>query len=126
MYTPRVKLGFLAALLAYAAILWAAGLGRFRLRAGLESFFLASRALGPGRVAFSLCASWIGAASLLVSTDEASRDGLSAAWIIGVPAVATLLVLLALIRRIRAASGRTLSELMGDRYGRAAGTANIA
>ena len=118
-----MKAAFLLAVLAYAAVLWAAGLGRSRLGAGLESFFLASRALGPGRVAFSLCASWIGAASLLVSTDEASREGLSAVWIIGVPAVATLLVLLALVRPIRDASGRTLSELMRDRYGRAAGTA---
>ncbi|HSA96270.1 MAG TPA: hypothetical protein VLJ16_09475 [Acidobacteriota bacterium] len=121
-----MKIAFLLAVLAYAAILWAAGLGRARLRAGLDSFFLASRAIGPGRVAFSLCASWIGAASLLVSTDEASRDGLSAIWIIGVPAVATLLVLLALVRPVRAASGRTLSELMRDRYGRAAETATTA
>ena len=118
-----MKTGFLLAVLAYAGVLWAAGLGRSRLRAGLESFFLASRALGPARVAFSLCASWIGAASLLVSTDEASRDGLSAGWIIGVPAVATLLVLLALVRPIRAVSGRTLSELMCERYGRTAETA---
>jgi solute:Na+ symporter, SSS family len=126
VYTPRVKFGFLAAVLAYAAVLWAAGLGRSRLRAGLDSFFLASRALGPARVAFSLCASWIGAASLLVSTDEASRDGVGAIWIIGVPAVATLLVLLALVRPIRAVSGRTLSELMRDRYGRTAETATTA
>jgi len=118
-----VKIGFLLAILAYAAVIWAAGLRPlFRLRGGLESFFLASRALGPGRVAFSLCASWIGAASLLVSTDEASRDGLSAIWIVGVPAVVTLLLLAALVRPIRDTAGRTLSELMRNRYGRTAET----
>jgi len=123
-YTPRVKTGFLLAILAYAAVIWAAGLRPLlRFRGGLESFFLASRALGPGRVAFSLCASWIGAASLLVSTDEASRDGLSAIWIIGVPAVATLLLLAALVRPIRGTAGLTLSELMRSRYGRTAETA---
>jgi SSS family solute:Na+ symporter len=119
-----VKTGFLLAILAYAAVIWAAGLRPLlRLRGGLESFFLASRALGSGPVAFSLCASWIGAASLLVSTDEASRDGLSAIWIIGVPAVVTLLLLAALAKPVRAAAGLTLSELMRSRYGRTAETA---
>jgi SSS family solute:Na+ symporter len=118
-----VKPGFLAAILAYAAVIGAAGLRPSRLRGGLDAFFLASRALGPVRVAFSLCASWIGAASLLVSTDEASRNGLSAIWIIGVPAVATLIVLAALVKPIRASAGLTLSELMHRRYGRAAETA---
>lgn len=115
-----MRTGFFLAVAAYAAVLWAAGLRFPGRRVGLEAFFLASRRLGPARVAFSLCASWIGAASLLVSTDEASRDGLSAIWIVGVPAVATLLVLTAMARPIRAASGLTLAGLMRDRYGRAA------
>jgi SSS family solute:Na+ symporter len=113
--------GFALALLAYAAVLWAAGFGFRRGRASLDSFFLASRELGAGRVAFSLCASWIGAASLLVSTDEACRQGLGAFWIVGLPAVATLIVLTALARPIRSVSGLTPSELMRRSYGRAAG-----
>lgn len=114
--------GFLLAVAAYVAVLWLAGLGLRRRPGTLESFFLASRRLGATRVAFSLCASWIGAASLLVSVDEACRDGVSAVWIIGVPAMLTLLVLTALTRPVRAVSGLTPSELMRDRYGRAAGT----
>ena len=126
LYSQGMKTGFLAALAAYAAVLWAAGLAfrggrRSGAAAGPEAFFLASRRLGAFRVAFSLCAAWIGAASLLVSTDEACRDGLSAAWIVGVPAVVTLLVLAVLAPRVRAASGETLSGLMAARYGRAAG-----
>jgi SSS family solute:Na+ symporter len=116
-----MKTGFLLAAAAYAGVLLVTGLGLSRRREGLEPFFLASRRLGTFRVAFSLCASWIGAASLLVSTDEAFRDGLSAVWIMGVPAVVTLLVLLALVRPIRAEAGSTLSELMASRYGKAAG-----
>ncbi|HUT07588.1 MAG TPA: hypothetical protein VMY15_01965 [Candidatus Latescibacteria bacterium] len=115
-----MKTGFLLAIAAYAAVLWAAGLRLPRRLEGLDSFFLASRRLGSLRVAFSLCASWIGAASLLVSTDEAFRDGFSAIWIIGIPAVATLLLLLALARPVRAAAGTTLSDLMESRYGKAA------
>ena len=117
-----MKTGFVMAITAYVAALWAAGFGFRRKPGDLESFFLASRRLGAGRVAFSLCASWIGAASLLVSTDEAFRDGLSAIWIIGVPAVAALLVLTALVRPIRAVSGSTPAALMRDRYGKTAGS----
>ncbi len=118
-----MKAGFVLAIAAYAAALWAAaGLGLRKRPASLDSFFLASRRLGAGRVAFSLCASWIGAASLLVSIDEACRDGVSAIWIIGLPAVATLLILTGLARPIRAISGLTPSALMRDRYGRASGT----
>ena len=117
-----MKTGFVLAVAVYVVALWAAGLGLRRRPGSLDSFFLASRRLGTGRVAFSLCASWIGAASLLVSTDEACRDGLSAIWIVGVPAVATLLILRALVRPIRAAAGLTPSGLMRDRYGKAAGS----
>jgi SSS family solute:Na+ symporter len=113
--------GFVLALLIYAAVLLAAGLGFRRRRASLDSFFLASRELGAGRVAFSLCASWIGAASLLVSTDEACRQGFGAFWIVGLPAVATLLILTALARPVRSVSGLTPSELMRRTYGKAAG-----
>jgi solute:Na+ symporter, SSS family len=122
VYSSGMKTGFLLAIGAYAAALGLAGLGLRRRPGSLESFFLASRRLGAGRVAFSLCASWIGAASLLVSVDEACRDGARAIWIVGLPAVATLLVLTALTRPVRAAAGLTPSELMRDRYGRAAGT----
>jgi SSS family solute:Na+ symporter len=117
-----MKTGFLLAIVAYAAVLWAAGLGTKRRAASLESFFLSSRRLSPSRVAFSLCASWIGAASLLVSTDQALGDGASAIWIMGLPAVGTLLVLTALVRPVRAVVGLTPSGLMRDRYGKAAGT----
>jgi solute:Na+ symporter, SSS family len=115
-----MKTGLLLAVLVYASLLLGAGLLFRRRLEGLEGFFLASRSLGAPRVAFTLCASWIGAASLLVSTDEAYRDGLSAFWIIGLPAVLTLLILLPLAGRIRATTGSSLSDLMEARYGPAA------
>jgi len=121
-----MKTGFLLAVAAYAALLLLAGLGLRRRPASLDSFFLASRRLGPVRVAFSLCAAWIGAASLLVSTDEACRDGVSAIWIIGIPAVVTLLILTALVRPVRSVSGLTPSELVRARYGRTAGALTTA
>jgi SSS family solute:Na+ symporter len=116
-----MRTGFFLAVAAYVAVLLAAGLGFRRRGASLDSFFLASRRLGAGRVAFSLCASWIGAASLLVSTDEARLGGVSAFWLIGLPAVATLLFLTAIAKPIRGVSGLTPSEIVRDRYGKATG-----
>jgi SSS family solute:Na+ symporter len=115
-----MKTGLLVAVALYAGLLLVAGLISPRRFRDLESFFLASRRLGPAAIAFSLCAGWVGAASLLVSTDQAFREGLSAYWIIGLPAVATLLVFLPLVKAIRGLGGTTLSDIMEARYGAAA------
>ena len=115
-----MKAGLLAAVTLYAGLLLAAGLLFPKKFRDLEAFFLASRRLGAARIAFSLCAGWVGAASLLVSTDQAFREGLSAYWIIGLPAVATLLVFLPLARAVRNMGGSTLPDIMEARYGPAA------
>lgn len=115
-----MRLEIVVAVGVYAAVLLAVGL-RFREKvSGLDAFFLASRRVGAARIAFSLCASWIGAASLLVSTDEAFAGGISAYWVIGLPAVVTLLGLVFLVRPIRALAGETISDRMEACYGRAA------
>jgi len=115
-----MKTGFLLAALAYFALLAAAGLLFPKKSRGLDGFFLGSRRLGAPRIAFSLCASWLGAASLLVSTDQAFRDGISAYWVVGLPAVATLLALLPLAGPIRGLGGSTISDAVEARYGAAA------
>jgi len=111
---------FLVAAVGYLALLLAVGLRLAKKNEGLESFFLASRRLGAPRVAFSLCASWIGATSLLVSTDQACREGINAFWIIGLPAVVTLLLFLPLAKVIRRLKGMTISDIIESRYGSAA------
>ncbi len=98
------------------------GLRSPKKAAGLDAFFLAGRSLGAGRIAFSLCVCWIGAASLLVSTGEACRSGASAFWLIGAPAVITLAALTPLAGRIRKTAGLTLPGLIESRYGVAART----
>jgi SSS family solute:Na+ symporter len=115
-----MKIEFLAAVLSYAVLLLAAGLLFPKKFHDLESFFLAGRRLGAAGVAFSLGAAWVGAASLLVSTDQAFREGASAYWIIGLPAVATLLLFLPLAGTIRNLGGSTISDVMEARYGPAA------
>ncbi len=85
----------------------------------LEDFFLASRNLPTFLVFFSLSASWFGATSILVSTDQAFATGLSSFWVMGVPAILTVLFLaIFLARLIRRLPIVTLPDLVEMRYGR--------
>ncbi|MEE9390536.1 MAG: hypothetical protein V3U91_04770, partial [Candidatus Aminicenantaceae bacterium] len=85
----------------------------------LEDFFLASRNLPVSLVYLSLCASWFGATSILVSTDEAFAHGISAFWVMGIPATLTVLLLaFFLARPIRQLPIVTLPDLVELRYGR--------
>lgn len=86
---------------------------------GLEDFFLASRKLSSFWVFLSLSASWIGATSVLVSVDEAYKEGISSFWVIGLPAVITVLMFtFFLARPIRQLPILTLPDLVEKRYGR--------
>jgi SSS family solute:Na+ symporter len=85
----------------------------------LEDFFLASRNLPTSLVYLSICASWFGATSILVSTDEAFKHGVSAFWVMGIPATLTVLLLaFFLARPIRRLPIVTLPDLVELRYGR--------
>jgi SSS family solute:Na+ symporter len=105
--------------LAYSAAVLAAGLAFSRKMKNLEDFFLASKNL-PGSLIFvSLTASWFGASSILVSTDEALKTGLSAFWIIGGPAVLTILILSVFFSGpLRRLPNLSLPDLFELRYGR--------
>ncbi len=85
----------------------------------LEDFFLASRTLSASWIFVSLTASWVGATSILVSVDEAYTKGISSFWIMGVPAVLTVLLFaFFLARPIRELPILTLPDLVEIRYGR--------
>ena len=104
---------------AYAALVLAAGLAFRRRMRDLADFFLAGRTLSAGLIAMSLTASWFGATSILVTTDEAFRSGLRALWIVGAPAVLTVLVLAVfLVRPLHRFPVMTIPDLVELRYGR--------
>ncbi|MDP2914547.1 MAG: sodium:solute symporter family protein [Candidatus Aminicenantes bacterium] len=110
---------FFLFLAAYFALVLLAGLAFSRRMKNLEDFFLASRCLSAGLIFLSLTASWFGATSILVSTDEAMRTGLSAFWIMGVPAVLTVLLLaFFLARPLQRLPIMTIPDLVELRYGR--------
>jgi SSS family solute:Na+ symporter len=114
-----VRPEFFLFLAGYLAVLLLIGLRFSRRMTGLDAFFLASRSLPASLVLLSLTASWFGAASILVTTDEAFRSGVSALWLVGVPAVATVSFLgIFLVAPIRRTDGQTLPGLIEARYGK--------
>jgi SSS family solute:Na+ symporter len=114
-----VRPEFLLLFVGYIAVLLFVGLKFSRRMTSLTDFFLASRSLSGWLVFLSLTASWFGATSILVSTDEAFRVGVSALWLVGVPAVATVLLLaLFLAGPIRRLDVQTLPSLIEARYGK--------
>jgi SSS family solute:Na+ symporter len=111
---------FLLAFAGYILVLLLIGLKFSRRMKGLDDFFLGSRSLSTGLVVLSLAAAWFGATSILVTMDEAFRAGVSALWLVGVPAVATVVIMaLFLAGPIRRLEVRTLPGLIEARYGRA-------
>ncbi len=103
----------------YLLLVLLIGLLFTRRTRSLVDFFLASRALSAPLVFFSLTASWFGATSILVTTDEAFRVGVSAFWLVGLPAVVTVLGFgFFLVGRIRRLDIMTLPDLVEKRYGR--------
>ncbi|HPN17113.1 MAG TPA: hypothetical protein PKV64_08290, partial [Candidatus Aminicenantes bacterium] len=110
---------FLILFVAYLALLLAVGLTFSRRMKSAEDFFFAGRRLSSGLICVSLTASWFGATSILVSVDEAFAGGVNAIWIVGVPAVATVLLLAALFAsRLHRLPVLTWSDLVELRYGR--------
>jgi SSS family solute:Na+ symporter len=115
-----MKAQFFLFLFATFALILLAGIGFSRRMKSLEDFFLASRKLSAGLIYLSLTAAWFGATSILVSTDEALRSGVSSFWLVGLPAVATVLILAVfLVRPLYRLSIVTLPDLVELRYGRA-------
>lgn len=88
-----------------------------------ENFFFADRKLGTIWVSTTLTASWIGAASTLVTIREAASHGYSALWVMAVPTIATLAIFFFFTGTIRRQRFTTLPSLLYRSYGRGVPTA---
>ena len=116
---------YLITLLGYFILLLLTGFLFSRKMKSLEDFFLASRNLPAFLVYLSIAASWIGATSTLVSVDEAFRSGISSFWVMGVPALLTIVCFVFFLARpIRNLPIVTLPDLVEMRYG--AGVRHLA
>jgi len=107
----------LLVLLLYAGLLTAVGIGRKHL-SDADGFFFASHRLGTAWVAITLTASWVGAASTLVTLRRAATGGHAAMWVMAVPTILTLLSFLALGGSIRKRGFTTLPNMLRRVYGR--------
>ncbi len=115
-----MRLGYFPLLILYLLLVVFLGLKFTSRMRNLEDFFLASRNLSARSVFLSLTASWFGATSILITTDEAFRAGLSAIWLVGMPAFLTVLILaFFLAGRIRRLPILTLPDLIDQHYGKA-------
>lgn len=115
-----MKLEFFVFFLIYLALLLILSFVLSRRMRSLEDFFLASRRLPSSLVFLTLGASWLGATSILVSVDEAYRLGVSSFWVMGMPALLTVLVFyLFLAKPIRQMPFVSLPDLVEQKYGRA-------
>jgi len=111
--------GYLILFIVYLGLVVFFGLRFSRKTRTLEDFFLASRRLTAPLIFLSLTASWFGATSILVSVDEAFRSGISAFWLIGLPAVLTVLVFAVFLAGpIRRLDVLSVPDLVEMRYGR--------
>lgn len=114
-----MKLEFFLFLLVYFVLVLLISFLFSKKMRNLEDFFLASRNLPALLVFFSLSASWFGATSSLVSTDEAFKLGVSSFWVVGMPTVLTVLILaLFLARSIHSLPIISLPDLVELRYGK--------
>ena len=114
-----MRTAFLACFAAYAALVLGAGLVFSRRMKTFEDFFLAARNLPGGLIFLALTSSWFGAASMLVATDRSYAEGARSLWIMGVPAVATVLLLAAFVAKpLRRLEITSLPDLVELRYGR--------
>jgi len=110
---------FLFFFLTYSLLLLVVSIAFSHRMKDLEDFFLASRKLPFLLVYVSLTASWIGASSTIVSVDEAFSRGVSSFWIMGLPAILTVVVFAFFLSGpIRKLPIITLPDLVEMRYGR--------
>jgi len=116
---PPMRPEFLGLFAGYLVVVLAAGLAFSRRMRSAEDFFLGAGRFPAGLIYVSLTSSWFGATSILVTADEALRTGLGAIWVVGLPAVATVVLLaVAFVRPLHRLSVLTWSELVEIRYGR--------
>ncbi|NIM91891.1 MAG: hypothetical protein GTO17_13195 [Candidatus Aminicenantes bacterium] len=113
-----MQLKFFLFLFVYFALVLLVSFLFSRRMKNLEDFFLASRNLPALLVFFSITASWFGATSTIVSTEEAFELGVSAFWIVGIPTILTVLILaFFLAKPIHRLPIISLPDLVELRYG---------
>jgi len=113
-----VQLKFFLFLAVYFALVLLVSFLFSKRMKNLEDFFLASRNLPALLIFFSITASWFGATSTIVTTDEAFELGVSSFWVVGMPTMLTVVILaFFLAKPIHHLPTVSLPDLVELRYG---------
>lgn len=102
----------------YFILLVALGLFTRKMKHGLDSFFFGERKLGAFWIFFTVTASWFGAAATIATIEAAQTDGFRSAWLLGIPTVLTILIFIALNRKIRSSQFISLPDFLDRYYGK--------
>lgn len=109
---------YLLALAVYFFALIILGLVQAGKNRDFESYFFGGRKLTFFWVFFTVTASWFGAAATIATVEEAARSGFSAVWLLGVPTTITILIFMALNRKIRKIKFVSLPDFLNRYYGK--------
>lgn len=106
----------LLAIVVYIGVLLGIGARKSRAVHGQESFSLAGRSLSPLVLVGTLLATWTGTGSIFGNAEEAYRVGLPS-LVLPLASAGGVLVLLGMIRRVRARGPFTLQDVLEVRFG---------
>lgn len=86
-----------------------------------EDYFLGGRRTPYWILATAFVATWYGGNSALISVDKAFEQGLSSWWVLGGPTIIAAIIILVFASAIRRVGSMSQTEMMVNRYNRAAG-----
>ncbi len=105
-------------LIFYFLFLLLIGIAGGRRLENVESFFFAGRNTGVFLLFVTITASWLGAAATLATMEASFKNGFRAAWLIGIPTIATLLLFVLLTGKIRSSAFISLPAFLDRYYGK--------
>lgn len=103
-------------LIIYSILILLTGL-LIKKRIGFEEYFLAGRSLNWVSFSLTLTATWFGASSIIVLTQESFINGLSSIWIMIVPTLLTIYIFLIFSNKIRSSNAFSIPEILRESYG---------
>lgn len=105
-------------LVCYMLALLAMGfLGKGGEENSIAEYFLAGQSLSPLTLTLTFVASWIGASSILTTSNLAYKDGISAYMVQGAPVLFSSFVIFLLAPKIRSLHAITQPEILQKRFG---------
>ncbi len=105
-------------LIIYSIIIISIGVLVGKESSEFENYFLAGKSLSWKSFGLTMSATWFGASSILVLTDESFRNGVSSIWIMTIPSLLTLFLFYLFSDKIRKSNIFSIPEILKNSYGK--------